>query len=182
MALWATRQGPVKGEQVPWRVTEAGKGPRCVVAVLQLWLWWERLAMEPLRPYRPCPGDRGAAVLGRRDSASYASSSRGLRGPCPVPTVGDLPGPQAAGTVRATRPCAGSVNAGAHNRSRRSRVIAKGQEGGRWFPAVNRAPVPGALAVAARGRARRDLQVLAEDGLEGLVPVHHGAEHQRLLG
>lgn len=38
------------------------------------------------------------------------------------------------------------------------------------------------LAVAARCRGRRDLQVLAEDGLEGLVPVHHGTEHQRLAG
>lgn len=38
------------------------------------------------------------------------------------------------------------------------------------------------LAVAARCRGRRDLQVLAEDGLEGLVPVHHGTEHQRFLG
>lgn len=121
-------------------------------------------------------------MLGGRDSASCVSSSRGLRGPCPVPTVGDLPGPQAAGTVQATPPLRGSVNAGPHDRSRRSRVIAKGQEGVRLFPAVNHAPVPGALAVAARGCARRDLQVLAEDGLEGLVPVHHGAEHQRLRG
>lgn len=38
------------------------------------------------------------------------------------------------------------------------------------------------LAVAARRCGRRDFQVLAENGLEGLVSMHHGTEHQRLAG
>lgn len=38
------------------------------------------------------------------------------------------------------------------------------------------------LAVAARRCGRCDFQVLAENGLEGLVSMHHGTEHQRFLG
>lgn len=38
------------------------------------------------------------------------------------------------------------------------------------------------LAVTARRCGRRDFQVLAENGLEGLVSMHHGTEHQRLAG
>lgn len=39
-----------------------------------------------------------------------------------------------------------------------------------------------ALAVAAGSCRRGDFHVLAENGLEGLVSMHHGTEHQRLAG
>lgn len=38
------------------------------------------------------------------------------------------------------------------------------------------------LAVTTRSCCRRDFHVLAENGLEGFVSVHHGTKHQGLGG
>lgn len=105
-----------------------------------------------------------------------------------MPAAWDTPRPQAARPRQSSSTQRkGSVNAGQHDGNRWSGgIIARDQEDTRFLPTTKvfkkagQGPGEAALAVAAGRRGRRDLHVLAENGLEGLVPVHHGAEHQRL--
>lgn len=89
-----------------------------------------------------------------------------------------------------TPPCEGSVNAG-HTMETTGRgdycKRPRGHPTSSRYPTVKVTSgrvLGGATSAVAAGRRRRrrDFHVLAEDGLEGLVSVHHGAEHQRLAG
>lgn len=134
------------------------------------------------------PGDRGAVP--RRPQLTRPSASsfqQALRPPAATFTKCLLCPPGAAAPPWGPWPLDNRLcKCSQPNRNHRRGIIAKGPREGRSVPhrVLKRFwQRPGSvLAVPTRGCCRCDLHVLTEDGLEGLVPVHHGAEHQRLGG